>query len=91
MTKQINSVASINRNGMVSNYEYIIATIKCIVAIFAMVFLITESPVSPYQVASYPTLYNMVLYIAFAIFFVYIMTDAVFTVVRVMAKADKGE
>ena len=87
MTKQINSVASINRNGMVSNYEYIIASIKCILASFAGAILLFGYSAPPYQVAPVPIMENLLLYT----FSAYIFTDAVFTVVRVMAKADKGE
>lgn len=85
MTQQINSEASINRNGMVSNSEYFIAIIKCLLASLAGALLLYGDLGSAFQVTPEPI--HPVIYV----FFVYIFTDAVFTVVRVMAKADKGE
>ena len=87
MTKQIYSEASINSNRMVSNSEYIIAIIKCLLASFAGAILLFGYSAPPYQVAPVPIMENLLLYT----FSAYLFADAVFTVVRVMAKAARGE
>lgn len=81
----VRRIYALEQNNKVLNYEYIISIIKCLLASFAGVLLLYGDSESAFQVTPVPI--HPVMYV----FFAYLFADAVFTVVRVMAKAGRGE